>query len=320
MSKPAARVGDPTQHLAVPLAPGPGAAAGGAVMIEHAPAWRALVDVHVCPMPIAPPSPAPHAAEKCVAGSFSVLINLQMAVRAGDNLIGLGPPNVVVRGATSVLIGDLPFGLLDASNTKEFCAEFAKIKKDWDKMTPDQRRAALATAANRQLGKSGVPPVGINSVPFAQATRRGELNFQTWSLDINSSLLGRSTLTSAEARGLANTVYHESRHAEQWFSMARVQAAAPGASAGQLAAATGMPPSVVTSAMRSPLRLNESPQAVFGAAMNRSVYGADGNYRNDVLRRLSSSSRTQTTYDQYRALPEEADAWKTGDATDGCGC
>jgi hypothetical protein len=50
---------------------------------------------------------------------------------------------------------------------------------------------------------------------------------------------------------------------------------------------------------------------MFGEAMNRSVYGSRGSYRNTAL--------TSGTYSEYRALPEEVDAWATGDAAEGSG-
>jgi uncharacterized Zn-binding protein involved in type VI secretion len=73
------------------------------VLIEGMPAWRIGSDVHVCPVPV--PGGAPHAAEVATVGSTTVLINDLPAARLGDTLTGAGPPNTIVSGAPTVLIG-----------------------------------------------------------------------------------------------------------------------------------------------------------------------------------------------------------------------
>ena len=95
---PAARVTDPTMHGS-PLAPGPGSPD---VLIGGMPAWRATVDQHVCPLST---GPVPHQGGMVAVGSATVLINNQMAVRQGDQLIEKGPPNPIATGCPTVIIG-----------------------------------------------------------------------------------------------------------------------------------------------------------------------------------------------------------------------
>ena len=116
---PAARVGSNATppHVPPTLGPGPGALT---VQVGGGPAWRANVDIHACTLPIAPPAPAPHGPEICVLGSLSVLIDNQMAVRQGDMLTGAGPPDAVLLGVVTVLIGDPGIGLADPANMSEF--------------------------------------------------------------------------------------------------------------------------------------------------------------------------------------------------------
>lgn len=94
---PAARTGDMTAH-GTPLA------GGGSpdVLIEGRPAWRAAIDVHTCPLAS---GPRPHGAGVVVTGSPTVRINGHEAVRAGDVIAESGPPNTVVAGAATVVIG-----------------------------------------------------------------------------------------------------------------------------------------------------------------------------------------------------------------------
>jgi uncharacterized Zn-binding protein involved in type VI secretion len=98
MGQPAARVGDATAH-GTPLAPGPGCPT---VLIGGRPAWRAGSDTHVCPMS---DGPKPHVGGTIALGSVTVMIGGLPAARQGDQILEAGPPNVVVAGEPTVLIG-----------------------------------------------------------------------------------------------------------------------------------------------------------------------------------------------------------------------
>jgi uncharacterized Zn-binding protein involved in type VI secretion len=100
MAQFAARLGDPTSHLFTPLA-GP---TGGStnVLIGGQPAWRAVIDVHICPLS----TPNPHGAGMVAMGSTSVLVNNFPAVRMLDTLTeAVGGPVQIVLGCPTVLIG-----------------------------------------------------------------------------------------------------------------------------------------------------------------------------------------------------------------------
>ncbi len=94
----AARVGDLTSH-GTPLAPGPGSFN---VLIGGMPAWRAGSDVHTCPLIT---GLVPHMGGVVAVGSFTVLINNLPAARQGDMIVEAGPPNAIVMGCPTVVIG-----------------------------------------------------------------------------------------------------------------------------------------------------------------------------------------------------------------------
>lgn len=98
MGQPAARIGDQTSH-GTPLAPGPGSLN---VLIGNRPAWRATSDTHVCPLF---DGPKPHVGGVVAMGSTSVLINGLPAARQGDQVTEAGPPNAILLGEPTVLIG-----------------------------------------------------------------------------------------------------------------------------------------------------------------------------------------------------------------------
>jgi uncharacterized Zn-binding protein involved in type VI secretion len=94
---PAARILDPTAH-------GPPLTGAGSptVFIGGLPAWRALADVHTCPLVT---GTVPHVGGPVLAGSTTVMIEGFPAVRLGDSIVESGPPNTVTGGEPSVQIG-----------------------------------------------------------------------------------------------------------------------------------------------------------------------------------------------------------------------
>jgi uncharacterized Zn-binding protein involved in type VI secretion len=66
------------------------------------PAWRATADLHNCPLVS---GVVPHVGGVVMAGSATVFINNLPAARQGDIVTEIGPPNTIVMGCPTVLIG-----------------------------------------------------------------------------------------------------------------------------------------------------------------------------------------------------------------------
>jgi uncharacterized Zn-binding protein involved in type VI secretion len=98
MGQPAARVADNTSH-GTPLSPGPGCPT---VLIGGMPAWRAGSDTHTCPLS---DGPKPHVGGVVAVGSMTVMIGGLPAARMGDSVVEVGPPNAILLGCTTVMIG-----------------------------------------------------------------------------------------------------------------------------------------------------------------------------------------------------------------------
>ncbi len=99
MSKPAARIGDTTSHGGAIVAGAPTVLIGGKL------AARAN-DMHTCPMMNPGVPPPPHVGGPVLLGSPTVLICGQMAARMGDMTQCSGPPDSIVVGCPTVLIGE----------------------------------------------------------------------------------------------------------------------------------------------------------------------------------------------------------------------
>jgi uncharacterized Zn-binding protein involved in type VI secretion len=98
MGQPAARVTDMTSH-GTPLGPGPGCPT---VLIGGLAAWRCEADVHACPLVTVL---VPHVGGVVAVGSLTVMIGGLPAARMGDLVVEVGPPNAIVLGEATVLIG-----------------------------------------------------------------------------------------------------------------------------------------------------------------------------------------------------------------------
>lgn len=99
MGKPAARIGDTTSHGGSIVVGAP------TVLIGGKPAARAN-DMHVCPMMNPGVPPPPHVGGPILLGSPTVLICGQMAARMGDMAQCSGPPDSIIVGCPTVLIGE----------------------------------------------------------------------------------------------------------------------------------------------------------------------------------------------------------------------
>lgn len=98
MGQAAVRFGDMTSH-GTPLNASPGSTN---VLIGGKPAWRALIDVHICPLFS---GNVPHIGGVVPQASTTVFINGSPAVRMNDDVMENGLTNKIVSGEVTVLIG-----------------------------------------------------------------------------------------------------------------------------------------------------------------------------------------------------------------------
>jgi uncharacterized Zn-binding protein involved in type VI secretion len=95
MGQPAARMGDPTAHGGIIVVGCPLVLIGGMMAAR-------VGDMHTCPMVT---GPVPHVGGPILTGSATVLIGGMPAARVGDTATCSGPPDVIIMGSTTVLIG-----------------------------------------------------------------------------------------------------------------------------------------------------------------------------------------------------------------------
>lgn len=212
------------------------------------------------------------------------------------------------------------------------------VVDDWSKLaTAEARRDKLVELVNKRLEEAKVPTV--KPAFDANVNNLGSFNFPTWTMRLGRTALDAPTLTEQEAKDLADTVYHEARHTEQWFRMAQLRAG-QGLEAPAIAGELGIPAAIAAEARKAPLPKG-SMQALIAQGWWDSVYGPGSGHRDDVLTELDRAgtalAKAQERFDKnptaanqqaldlanarrdrsikgHEDLPEENDSWATGPA------
>ena len=203
---------------------------------------------------------------------------------------------------------------------------------------------------NAHLEAVGVPAVTPN--PIDTGTNLGTFDFHTWQMEIGLEALSIAQPDRAQAADVVDTIYHEARHAEQWFRIAQLRAlqrrrrqgAAEDARLGRvIATELEIPRRIADLAVTTPPRFAlGSMDALIAQGWFDSVYGTGSARRERVLTELERSGtaleqaerrfaanptpQNQAALDRARArrtraldghaqLPEENDAFPTGAAT-----
>jgi len=195
------------------------------------------------------------------------------------------------------------------------------INRQLDRLSQDEVKRKLISAANAALTSSGVPTVGMGSNPGSGANAM--FDFTTWSIVFGGPLSGKRLLTQKFFVNCANTVYHEARHCEQWFRMAQAVARGFDHISNQdlfLAFQGEVKRDAQTIGQKMWLHPNAAAAAVANSNYApvrkdeiqkwwRSIYAVNRNRRGHVLEHISE----EDNYDKYRNLAEEVDAWRCGD-------
>ncbi len=189
----------------------------------------------------------------------------------------------------------------------------------WDTKTQQQRGQGMIDAASAVHRACGIPPT-TPDVKVLPPGYLGFFNFPTWSIQLSETLFNfsKSPANYARLKDLAETVYHEARHCEQWFQMARYFAL--GRTEDDIRNTLGIGSAhVCREAKRRQITADDKMQPLAEAWFG-SVYGGSG--RDITLTALALrkpvvvaegvdvSSFHRAIHAVYSgSLPEEVDAW-----------
>ncbi len=230
---------------------------------------------------------------------------------------------------------------LDTSEHEEDFSDFAVEQlSEWEELgSADARAEQLMDKINELLEDSKVPECDFEVKDLPDLL--GQFDFTPWKIELGKPAFERDVITLEEYSDAANTVYHEARHAEQWFSMARMLAG-QGKTAAQIATMMGIPVNIATEAV-SIKYAPESMEALVANGWYQSVYGVDAQKRENTFKEMENAGkeveaaqkaldqndtsanqrrlqraqeRQQRAYDAYHNLPEETDAHRVGDSVE----
>jgi hypothetical protein len=195
-------------------------------------------------------------------------------------------------------------GLATGEVEQEFAQEYLGV--DWSSLkTAEARGKKMVGLINRHLKEAGVPECAVRVEDLGEDS--GQFSFDDWTILVGNDFLSKEKLTRKQLDDFANTTIHEARHAEQWFNMAQ-KLAGEGKTAKQIEDEMGIPAKIARAACANPIKTNT---AKFLVAKNwyESVYGSGSDHRDKTL-------DDDGSYEDYRNLPEEHDAWRVGDEFD----
>jgi hypothetical protein len=191
-----------------------------------------------------------------------------------------------------------PGGLQSGNEPEDFGTEAQTGVIDrWQQLSVDQRIAELIRLVNTHLERAKVPQVA----PDPQDTlNSGVFHFPAWTMIVGKQAMAIEQPDLAQAKDLVDTIYHEARHAEQWFRIAQLRSLQrrrqnPKATDGQIAKAVatelGIPRNIADVAVKpAPFALG-SMDALIAQGWFDSVYGSGSARREQILTELDNAEK-----------------------------
>jgi hypothetical protein len=206
-----------------------------------------------------------------------------------------------------------PSGLASEESIEDYAADAHEIEDEWGDLGGSQARIdKLVAIVQTQLDNAGVPHPTIRVVrpeddPNDQMDDGtvGLFDWETWEMTINPVPFEAEEVTEAEFADMADTIYHESRHAEQFYRIAQMLAGQD-KSAQEIFDETRIRSDICDKAVGEPLAPG-SMEALIADGWYQSVFGTGSEHREAVLNDPNAPQR------DYQYLPEESDAWRVGD-------
>jgi len=185
-----------------------------------------------------------------------------------------------------------------------FADDMAKLQQEWPHLKGPERLARLQGMVDARAASAGFPPPVVIS-PKGLGGYSGVLRFTSWEIAINPSLVQNERLSPEQAAGLGDTLYHETRHAEQWSLVAR-RRAGEGLAADQICNELYVPEEVATDAATRPLVASDSRRPC-ADALHKSIYGEGRIARNTTINNLEKhgTAYALANEDYERAIDQE---------------
>lgn len=111
-----------------------------------------------------------------------------------------------------------------AMDPGRFLSSARDVQTGWDNSSAEIRAGKLIQSVNAYLQAAGVPPIKLVLKP-GDKDSHGSFSECTWSITLNEGAFSAKSVDSDAMAEMADTVFHEARHAEQFYRIAQMLAA-----------------------------------------------------------------------------------------------
>jgi hypothetical protein len=119
------------------------------------------------------------------------------------------------------VINEVATGMAGSTMALHYAKTVADVEAKWEKLTPKQRIDGLMEAVNVVIGALGMPPLEATPPRFGEGDPdNGLFTKATWTIECGVGFCDFE-LDHARFSRAAGTIYHEARHAEQFYRVAR---------------------------------------------------------------------------------------------------
>jgi hypothetical protein len=197
-------------------------------------------------------------------------------------------------------------GIASQLSLSTFVGAAKALKARWREMPQNVRAEELGKAVNDELAAAGVLPVKPKMERIG-AMEGGKFVPKEWNLLLSSDFFGKLELKDDEAAQFAATAYHEARHAEQSFRIARLLAG-QGKTVAEIVAETRTFRPAVEDAAKKPLKEGD-PAAKGAKAFYADKFGPGSEHHQQAMREVLAQMQV------YVAVKQRVDAaTKSGNA------
>jgi len=195
-------------------------------------------------------------------------------------------------------------GMSAPAEVDAFANDMAKLQEEWPSLSATARLDRLQSMVDARAASAGFPPPDVIA-PTGLGNYNGVLRFTVWEIAINPFLIQSGRLSAEQAAELGDTLYHETRHAEQWSLIAK-RRAGEGLSVDQICNELYVPDEVAIDAAKQPLVPSDSRRPC-ADALYKSIYGPDRIGRNTTITNLDRHGQAYASADEAyeRAIAEE---------------
>ena len=230
-------------------------------------------------------------------------------------------------------------GLQRGEQAREYAGKADELAAEWDR-APLLRAHTIVSAANERLAAAEVPACSPGVVDLGTAVL-GQFEHASWTIFIDDDLVAGPSVDPATGKSRIKPamadVYHEARHAEQWFWMARMLAGrTPTPSVDQLAKRAEIPGPIAERALGKPFppgtteaaiaegwfdaelgsrradtkRARDRAQAAREAQFKAEQVARDDPTEANQARAAAAKRRADALFAIYRDIPTEGDAFR----------